>query len=379
MMGQEEEARDLERAFAEVDAKPQVQALEPFEAKSEKLLQRIPDRLAAELRVVLRQTPTKAGQMNPLGLADAARQMLLLSVADTCDARAAAGMTTDSLAELGTPGTIDAISARVGPSTLVAEKGCWGPIKGGMLLADVRKLVIFVQGSCTPEIGQQQRKWSAQPKRFLDDRVCTPEEYIVGACAIGAVARILRENGYVRGDTLARDAALLALCASAHPRHSELHRLNVGDVRKRVANGMPTLSVTIRMTKTNRDRIVLIQDPRIVDLVNPLLKADKAAPLFREEGSRLDYSSIGVVLDRVGTLATGKSASANIVRRSATLRQSGTAVEVGPKLGQVGERTAEEQYTPDLTPFGVELLNTNNERSRCAAAAARSRKHDQTQ
>ena len=125
------------------------------------------------------------------------------------------------------------------------------------------------------------------------------------------------------------------------------------------------------MTKTNRERIVLIHDPRVIELVKPLLEADRDAPLFREEGKRLDYSSIGLVLERTGLLATGQPASANIIRRSASLRRDGKEVKVGRKLGQRGEKTAEDHYTPDCTRLALELLHAANNRSARTAAQFR--------
>lgn len=375
-MTEHEEACDLERAYAELDIKLAAQAMELFDAPSEKLLLRLPHPLAAELRLVLRRTPTLADQMNPQGFAPAARQMLLLSVADICAARTAAGMATNSIADLGTLETIVAIEARLKPSAAVPKKGNWGPIKAGMLLADVRKLVIFVHGACNAEIGRQQRKWSAQPKRSINHRVCSPEEYLAGATAIGVVARILQADGRVRGDTLARDAALLAFDACVHARLGELHQLDVKDIRSRMERGKSFLSVTLRMTKTGRDRIIPINDPRVIALVIPLLDADKNAPLFREEGKRLSYGSIGMILERTGTLATGQPASANIIRRSASLRFDGKEVRVGRKLGQQGEKTAEDHYTPDCTELALKLLHAANNKSALAGAKLRNQKSE---
>ena len=367
-MTEHEEACDLKRAHAERGIKLAALAMEPFDMPSEKLLLRLPHSLAAELRLVLRKTPTLTNQMNPQGLAPAARQMLLLSVADICAARVAAGMATNSITDLGTLETIAAIKARLKPSAAVPKKGSWGPIKAGMLLADARKLVIFVHGACNAEIGRQQRKWSAQPKRLINHRVCLPAEYLAGATAVGVVARILQADGRVRGDTLARDAALLAFDACVHARLGELHQLDVKDIRSRMVSGKSLLSVTLRMTKTGRDRIVPISDPRVIELVIPLLDADKNAPLFREEGKRLSYGSIAMVLERTSRLATGQPASANIIRRSASLRFDGKEVRVGRKLGQQGEKTAEDHYTPDCTELALKLLHAANKKSALAGA-----------
>ena len=347
-------ARDRERLNVERQVLLGVQAALPFDRRSELLLGKLPLPLMKELRLVLRKTPLRKDQMNPQSMADSSREILLQAVVDCCRARSEAGLETNSIEDLGMSETLAAIDKKI---KIDGIDGGWGSARIAMLLAVIRKLVTFVSGCCNPLINKRQRELASMQKERNDYRVYLPEEYVAGAVAIAAFSKVLSEGGFLHSESLSRDAAILALNAKLHARLGELFRLNVGDVRHRVIADKPALSITVRMTKVHRDRIVPIQDERVVELIEMLLKAPEDAPLFRTiEGKRLHYLTVGSVLERTGNLAVGKRGGANIMRRSATKRIDGRRKEAGPLLGHKGEKTSRDHYTPNQSGLGLRLI-----------------------
>jgi hypothetical protein len=226
-----------------------------------------------------------------------------------------------------------------------------------MLLAEVRKLVTFVQGQCDPAIGAEQHELAAEPKRSINHRVHLPEEYLAGAVVIATLARLLSEAGFLHGETLYRDAVMLALESKIHARRAELWRASVGDFHHRTVGGEAALSIIVRVTKTH-ERTVIIKDERVLQLLTPLLEgAGKEVPLFRTaDNKRLGYYAVGVALDRTAALAVGERGGANIMRRSATKRVDGHCKKVGPLLGHKGEETGRNHYTPNQGALGLKLI-----------------------
>jgi hypothetical protein len=128
------------------------------------------------------------------------------------------------------PETVDAIETLIGVR--------WSTIRAGMILADIRKLVRLQTHSMPALVNERQKELAATDRRNIDHRVFPVGDYLRGARALAAIARVLEDDNRVHGITFRRDAAMLALQAKASLRLSELHNLNVGHlIRKRRGEG----------------------------------------------------------------------------------------------------------------------------------------------
>ena len=160
------------------------------------------------------------------------------------EARAASGLTTFKLEELAFPETVAAIETLIGVR--------WSTIRAGMILADIRKLVRLQTHSMPALVNERQKELAATDRRNIDHRVFPTGDYLRGAQALAAIARVLEDDNRVRGFTFRRDAGMLALQAKGHLRLRELYNLNVGHLKTRILkNGRRILTVSVTMTKVN--------------------------------------------------------------------------------------------------------------------------------
>ena len=277
--------------------------------------------------------------------------MLLGAILAVICACIAQGIDVDSIAVLASPEAIAAVEARV------AEKR-WSPINASRLLNAVRMLHRAVLNHCPELVGIRARHWGAQPRINKWHRVFPSGDYIEGAYILGAISRVLGDNGRRRGLTLSRDAGLLAFEAEAALRLGEIRRANVGDVRRQCTPaGKPFLEVDVKMTKVHRDRIARIFDPRTIELMAPLLDAAPEAPLARTvEGDRLTYVALGYVLARTGALAVGERAGANNLRL-AVVHGNYTEEERRKRLAHSKGSATTASYVPPRPLFGIGLIH----------------------
>jgi hypothetical protein len=317
----------------------------------EHCLAKLPQKLRLQIRAVMRQTARGPGLPHPVGWQDTTREMLLGAILAAVCACLDKGITVDNLSVLATPDAIRAVEARV-------EQQRWSPVNTSRVLRAIRILYRAIFKVCPPEVGARARHWAKMPRRDIWFRVFPTEDYIRGAYALAAIARISISVGNTWGHTLARDAAMLAFEAEATLRLGEIDRLNAGDIRAcKTTDGRIYLEVDVTMRKVHRDRIARIFDKRTIELLAPYLDVSPDSAVFRDiNGNRLSYLGIAHALDRTARLTVGQKGGANIMRRA------GVFGNVPPeqrrkRLGHGKGSKVTKDYIPPRPDFSMALLH----------------------
>jgi hypothetical protein len=202
------------------------------------------------------------------------------------------------------------------------------------------------------------RQWAKTPRRDIWFRVFPIEDYIRGAYALAAIARISISGGNTWGHTLARDAAMLASEAEATLRLGGIDRLNAGDIRYcKTKDGRIYLEVDVTMRKVHRDRIARIFYRRTIELLAPYLDVSPASAVFCDiNGHHLGYLGIVNALYRTARVTVVQKGGANIMRRA------GVFGNVPPeqrrkRLGHGKGSKVTKDYIPPRPDFSMALLH----------------------
>ncbi len=281
--------------------------------------------------------------------------MVLTSIVDALEACHDAGVEITALTMLAAREAVMAVEARVGKR--------WGAIKASMVLADIRKVVIASGESCPVYLTERQSFLARQSRRDISHRVYPAEDYTRGAAAIGAIGRVMAAVGRRRGRTLLQGAAMLALGSVAHPRRGEYIKLTRGNLRLRTTlDGERVASIAINPSKTSVDGATVSDDPRILQLLTPFLDGPASTPLFTNAaGGRLIAEEVAYALVRFGVLAVGQPASANILRRAATV---GKPAEQSHTALRNSKRTTQAYYEQNERETGLAALRRSSDRVR---------------
>jgi hypothetical protein len=351
--------------FAAVESVEQEDQAVPLDALSEELLKALPKTMSGQMAKILRLSATERQQASPLDYSLASREIALRALSVSSQVCTSAGLVIECLADLTCPSAIAALEAPLGVR--------WRSNTISMLFAVICRMNLICYGSCNGLVAERRDLHGAGQTRDLSARVFAPRDYLHGAVALGRVADLLEAGKHRRATTMRRGAALLGMASIVHARSGEYARLSVKDVKPLYFDdGDECLSVTITMTKTNNSRIVNIDDPEVIQLLEPLRQAHADEPFFRSStGLRLPTTEITHMLQQLGMLVVGQPASANILRKSATIGHK-TLEERSVDLGQSdGSLTAEEYYLPDMRSVGKEALAATNEHARRRVAKRR--------
>ena len=284
----------------------------PFDTEVEALLACLPVLMISQLRRSFRQAARDPTFASPTDWAPASLTMILTALIAAVREVAAAGCPVDTIEQFTRAEYLDALETPF-------HAGRWNGQTMARILRAVRLTNRIVHGTCSEQVANRASNFGLMARRDKWDRVTPRSELIHGAYGLASVARLVRAAGRLGGESLARDAALLAAAAEMTVRLGELVCLNVGMVRRYESGGRNCLEIDIprEKAKSRRSRIACIFEPRTVELLGPLLQGSPNQPLFRTaDGDRLSYSSVALIIARTSTLVVGKMASANLMRRA---------------------------------------------------------------
>ncbi len=284
----------------------------PFDDKIETLLACLPATMVSQLRLAFRQTARDTTVASPAEWAPASVTMTLTALIAATREVTAVGCPVDTVEQFTRAEYLDALETPF-------HAGRWNGQTVARILRAIRLTNRIVHGMCHEQVGNRALNFALMARRDKWSRVTPRSELIQGAYVLASVARLFCAAGRLRGESLARDAALLAAAAEMTVRLGELVCLDVGMVRRYESGGRSCLEIDIprEKAKSRRSRIACIFDPRTLELLEPLLKAGPNQSLFRTtDGDRLSYSSVALIIARTSTLVVGKMASANLMRRA---------------------------------------------------------------
>jgi len=322
----------------------------------------LPVALELEVRSVLHTVGRNSNTASPADWAEATRLMNVGALAEAACEIAKAGVGIYGVGALVTSAALDALEVLV-------HNGRWSPINLGRILRAIRLMHRVIHGRCPDVVGSRLTQLAGAARIFKWHRVADTSEYVRGAWMLGAFARVGQVAGWVRGDSLARDAAMLALEAEAALRLGELAALDVGMIKWRTIAGRPVLEIHVSRgsSKSRVARIARLFDSRSLELLTPLLNATPSTPLFRtESGERLTKAAMWVALARTSRVVIGEAGSCNLLRRAA-VRGAPDRETARKRVGHVpGSRITEAFYNEPAPATGHALITTASAAKRAA-------------
>lgn len=324
-----------------------------FSPETEALLTRLPPALSTEVRPTLRRVARARHMAHPLSWAEGTKRIFLASLLEAVSACGDAGVVVDGVATLAKPIALDAVEART-------SAGRWSPITVARIFRQVRMANRLVHGSCPDGVSRRASRHGAALRRYIWHRLHPTSRYVEGAHVLSALAAVFMAAGRTRGQTLARDALLLAFAAESTLRLGELAAIRVGMLELREIRNRPCVEIFISKahSKVGFGRIARIFDPRTIARLTPLLGREPQTPVFSDvDGKALGRAGIATSLARTGALTVGAHACANLLRRAGVLDAPEDREERRKRLGQApGSRLAETTYMQARPQFGHALV-----------------------
>lgn len=327
----------------------------PLPAAVIRRLEEMPRPLSTEMRAALQSGAREPGFASPRHWSESSIVMNMGAVLDACRACADYSVEVVSIASLVTPEALNSIARRV-------IDGQWSGVNLLRVLNGLRKVHRVVHGSAPKRLTARISHYSDAARRDQWDSVLPIKDYIVGAVAVAALADIMTAVGMQRrGQSLLRDAALLAIGAEVNFRTQEYHRADI-ELITLSKDGPPSADLYVRAKdcKIRQTRIGTVYDPRALNLLQRIIGLRTKGPLFcTNAGQRLGKPAIYASLTRTSMLALGVPVTANLLRRSGASSVSSPA-EKASRLGQSasGSRTplGVKTYSRSTAAIGLQLL-----------------------
>ena len=342
----------------------------------------------ARMRSLIGTCSAVPGAPNPSSWAtDTAMWRLnaLRYVLETCHA---AGVLCNEFEHLQTLPALDALKARLRPKssnaevpqddiveptfdvTTVKAKQTWSGVFLHGIMCSLRTCLYASGIAILSDLNARIVYYSKAERRSVNDRVFLKETYLTGAAALDAFGRIAEAAGHERGGSIRTGARLLAVAADGAPRRAELGRADRRLVHLNQLTAEPEIKVFIRKatSKARRTRILWLRDPRAIRLIEDLCEGPGGHDLLRrKDGQPISLNSADALLRRVTTMALGKPASYNILRR-ANARAQGTTAGRSIQLGRSLKSTQTNViYNPDMVCGASATLAMARARARAIA------------
>jgi hypothetical protein len=343
------------------------------------------------MRGLMRTSSTSPGDPNPMSWASSTAYWHASALKHILSTAHAAGLSCETFSDLQQTAVLDALEKRLGPKPLakglvsanaagipIASNATplpktWGGLYLRGILCSLRTCLHASKISCSTDLKARIDFHSTADRRPVDERLFSKEVYLTGAAALDAYGRISKAAGYAKGSSIRTGARLLAVAADGAPRRGELGKADRRLVHSNVLAASQEVKVFIprATSKARRTRILLLRDPRAIRLILDMKHGAGGYELFRQpDGQPFKLEALDYLLRRVTTMAVGKPASYNMLRR-ANARAQGTTNERSMQLGRSLKSTQTNViYNTNLVHTANTVLVAARKRARAAAEKA---------
>lgn len=232
-------------------------------------------------------------------------QMHARALLDASIVAGEAQLAARGITDLASPITLEAISKRV-------EYGIWAGQNAARVTKGVRTVHYAVHGYCPGLLTRYISRFEKFPGRDINDNVREEEEYIEAAlAAIDDGRAMLSEGNGVRARIRIRDGALFGVVTRVNWRRGETAAARV----ELIWIGPNSATVLVQEAKTNTERLVLIDDPRVIQMIRILTERKSGSLLVRADGQPLGPQGVYCALVRTGHRYMDLHTTNNVFRR----------------------------------------------------------------